>query len=35
MAEFLASGMTRRSLLGIVVVATLAVVGLFLLFDYD
>ncbi len=35
MAEFLTPGMTRRSLFGIAVVAALAVVGLFLLFDYD
>ena len=35
MAAFLAPGMTRRSLFGVAFVAALAVVGLFLLFDYN
>ena len=35
MAAFLAPGITRRSLFGIAFVAALAVVGLFLLFDYN
>ncbi len=35
MAAFLAPGITRRSLFGFAFVASLAVVGLFLLFDYN